>query len=136
MVKNPIITIDKPHFVVKLHEDVLEVDLKEGAKKELEDMLEVRPILRESLGVLFQTIIPLDVALSDIDSAEVDKKGQLKIVIPLRRDIIIPLDATESKTLAEKMNELIPVAKVKSAERDKRLKELESRQRSGPRQPI
>ena len=136
MVKNPIITIDKPHFVVKLHEDVLEVDLKEGAKKELEDMLEVRPILRESLGVLFQTIIPLDVALSDIDSAEVDKKGQLKIVIPLRRDIVIPLDAAESKRLAEKMNELIPVAKVKNAERDKRLKELESRQRSGPRQPI
>lgn len=124
--------VDKPHFVVKLHERVLEVDLKEGAKKVLEDVAEAHPVLRESLGVLFQTIIPLDVALSDIESAKVDDKGRLKIVIPLRRDIIIPLELEESTELAKKLNELIPLAKLKEAEKTKRLEELEGRPRPKP----
>jgi len=120
MMKKPIVTIDKPHFVVKLYKDVLEVDLKEGAKKELEDVVEANPILRESLGILFQTVIPLDIALSRIESTEVDKDGRLKIVIPLRRDIIIPLDHNESKELVEKLNELVPLAKAKARARASR----------------
>jgi len=135
MVEKPVLKIDKPHFIVKLHEETLEVDLKEGAKKKLEDVVEAHPILRESLGVLFQTIIPLDVALKDIESAEVDDRGRLKIKIPLRRDIIIPLEANESKKLAEKMNELIPLAKLKEAEEIKALEELEERPRPEPRKP-
>jgi len=136
MVEELVLKIDKPHFVVKLHEDTLEVDLKEGAKKKLEDVVEAHPILRESLGVLFQTIIPLDVALKDIESAEVDDKGRLKIVIPLRRDIIIPLEVDESKKLAEKLNELIPLAKLKEAEEAKALKEMEERPRPKPTKPL
>ena len=135
MEKKPILTIDKPHFVVKLHEELLEVDLKEGARKELEDAIEARPILRESLGLLFQTIVPLDVALSAIESAKVDNKGRLKVVIPLRKDILLPLEFEESTKLAEKMNELIPLAKQKEAERTKRLQELEKRSRTSPREP-
>jgi len=132
----PILKIDKPHFVVKLHENLLEVDLKEGARKKLEDALEVHPALRESLGILFQTIIPLDVALSDIESTEVDKKGRLKVIIPQRRDIIIPLEQEESKKLAEKLNELIPMAKLKEAQREKRLDELAKRREPEPRPPM
>ena len=113
----PILEIEKPYFVVKLHEDILEVDLKEGAKKELEDVVEAHPILRESLGVLFQTIIPLDVPLSSIDFAETDDKGHLKIVVMLGRDITIPLEAHESKEFAKKLKELIPLAKQKDAKR-------------------
>ena len=101
MVKKPVLTIDK-------------VDLKEGAKKKLEDIVEAHPVLRESFGVLFQSIIPLDVALSTIESAEVGDNGQLKIVVSLRRDIVIPLKFDESTRLAEKLNELIPLAKVKA----------------------
>jgi len=136
MVEKLVLKIDKPHFVVKLHEDTLEVDLKEGAKKKLEDVVEAHPILRESLGVLFQTIIPLDVALKDIESVEVDDRGRLKIVIPLRRDIIIPLEADESEKLAEKMNELIPLAKLKEAEETKALEEMEERPRPEPKKPF
>jgi len=106
-----VMVIKKPHFTVKLHKTLLEVDLKEGIKKELEDVLEAKPILRESLGFLFQTIIPLDVPLKDIDSVKMDKKGQVKIAIPSRRDIVIPLNPTESKRLVEKMNELIAIEK-------------------------
>jgi hypothetical protein len=106
-----VMVIEKPHFKVKLHTGVLEVDLKEGIKKELEDVLEARPSLRESLGFLFQTIVPLDVPLKDIESAVVDKKGQVKITIPSRRDITIPLTSKESKRLVDKLNELIPIEK-------------------------
>ena len=115
--KDVILVIKKPHFTVKLHESVLEVDLKEGLKKELEDVLEAKPILRENLGFLFQTVIPLDVALKHIESVNVDKKGRVKISIPHRRDIIIPLARTESKKLVDKLNELIPVEKQKELER-------------------
>jgi hypothetical protein len=135
-VKKVILTIDKPHFVVKLHEDLLEVDLKEGARKALEDVVEAHPVLRESLGVLFQTVIPLDVALSRIESVKVNDKGQLRIVIPLRRDLLIPLEHDESERLAEKLNELIPLAKLKETERERRLEELEGRPRSRRTEPI
>ena len=134
--KKVILTIDKPHFVVKLHEDLLEVDLKEGAKKALEDMVEKHPVFRESLGVLFQTVVPLDVPLSSIESAEVDDKGRLKVAIPLRRDIIIPLEHDESEALAKKLNELIPLAKLREAERTKRLEELEGRPKPEEKWPI
>jgi len=136
MVEKLVLKIDKPHFVVKLHEETLEVDLKEGAKKELEDVVEAHPILRESLGVLFQTIIPLDVALKDIESTEVDDRGRLKIKIPLRKDIVIPLEVDESERLAEKLNELIPLAKLKEAEEAKVLEEMEERPRPKPRKPL
>jgi len=136
MAEKLVMRIDKPHFVVKLHEDTLEVDLKRGIKKELEDAVEAHPILRESLGVLFQTIVPLDVALKDIQTAEVDKKGHVKLVLPLRRDITIPLEAKESKTLAKKLNELIPQAKLQEAEHTKELEKLEERPRLRPREPF
>jgi hypothetical protein len=122
--KDPVMVIDKPHFVVKLHETLLEVDLKEGVKKELEDVVEAKPILRETLGFLFQTVIPLDVHLKDIKSVNVDEKGRVKVVIPHRRDIVIPLKANESKRLVEKLNELIPI------EKERAIRELEEAQKS------
>ena len=119
-----VMVIEKPHFKVKLHSTLLEVDLKEGVKKELEDVLEAKPALRESLGFLFQTIIPLDVPLKDIESAVVNKKGQVKIAIPSRRDITIPLESKESKRLVDKLNELIPM------EKERAERELEVSQRT------
>jgi len=111
MTEDIVMVIDKPHFKVKLHNTLLEVDLKEGVKKELEDVLEDKPLLRENLGFIFQTIIPLDVRLRDIESVQVDKKGQVKVAIPHRRDIVIPLEPNESRRLVDKMNELIPIEK-------------------------
>jgi len=113
MVKKPILKADKPHFVVKLYEDVLEVDLKEGAKKKLEGVVEAHPVLRESLGFIFQTIVPLDVALDAVEAVNVDEKGRLKISIPYRKDLVIPLEADESRRFAKKLNKLVPLAKAK-----------------------
>jgi hypothetical protein len=119
-----VMIIDKPNFIVKLHKTTLEVDLKKGIRKELEDVLEAKPILRENLGFIFQTIIPLDVSLKNIESVNVDKKGRVKIVIPLRKDIVIPLEPEESKRLVEKLNELIPI------EKEKALKELQESEKA------
>jgi len=112
-----VMVIDKPHFTVKLHQSLLEVDLKEGVRKELEDVVEANPILRGSIGFLFQNVVPLDVALKDIESVEQNEKGQVKITIPHRKDITIPLEPNESKKLINKLNELIPIEKQKEMER-------------------
>ena len=124
-----VMVIDKPHFIVKLHTSLLEVDLKEGARKKLEEAMESHPHLRESIGLLFQTIVPLDVPLKDIETAIVDEKGHTKIVIPRRRDINIPLELDESTRLVEKLNELIPIEKARAKqelrESQKAEKELE-----------
>jgi hypothetical protein len=112
-----VLVIDKPSFEVKLHESLLEVDLKKGAKKKLEEALESSPSLRGSLGFIFQSVVPLDIPLKDIESVELDEKKQVKIRTPHRRDITIPLEASESKKLVSKLKELIPAAKQREMER-------------------
>lgn len=112
-----VMVIDKPHFTVKLHQNLLEVDLKEGAKKKLEDLVEANPILTGSLGFLFQNVVPLDVSLKDIESVEQDEKGQVKITIPHRKDISIPLEPKEAKKLISKLDELILEEKKREIER-------------------
>lgn len=121
--KDLVMVIDKPDFVVKLYEDSLEVDLKKGVRKELEDFLESRPFLKENLGFAFQTVVPIDVRLENIESAYVDREfspgvialgwARAKIVIPKRKDLIIPLEPDECKKFIDKLNELIRTAKKK-----------------------
>jgi len=72
MEKDPILVIEKPDFVVRLHKDVIEVDLKKGGKAKLEDAFEKDPLLRKTLGFVLQSTIPSDVELCDIKSCEVD----------------------------------------------------------------
>lgn len=114
--KDLVMVIDKPQFTVKLHQSLLELDLKEGVKKELEEVVEANSLLRGSLGYLFQNVIPLDVLLKDIESVNQDE-GNVKISIPRRRDITIPLDPVESKELVAKLHELIPIEKQREKER-------------------
>lgn len=114
--KDLVMVIDKPQFTVKLHQSLLELDLKEGVKKELEEVVEANSLLRGSLGYLFQNVIPLDVLLKDIESVNQDE-GNVKISIPRRRDITIPLDPVESEELVAKLHELIPIEKQREKER-------------------
>ena len=118
-----VMTIDKLHFTVKLRATQLEVDIKDGARQELEKLLEAKPAFRDSVGLLFQTVVPLDVRLRDIRSIGLDEKGRVKIDIPRRKDLTIPLDQEESKRLIDKLNELIPPEKeraLKDAEEAKK----------------
>jgi hypothetical protein len=106
-----VMAFDKRHFVVRLCSTLLKVDLKEGARRELEKLMEASPIFRDSVGLLFQTMVPLDVRLRDRSSVGLDKKGRVKVDIPSRKDLIIPVDENEAERLIEKLNELIPKEK-------------------------
>jgi hypothetical protein len=117
--------ISTPTFLVKLHPTHLEVDLQKGTRKKLEDAIEAHPRLKESLGFLLQYVIHLDVALKDVEKVEFDKKKHVRIMIPNRRDITIPLEQKEAIKLINELNELIP--KEKQREIDRLLKERETR---------
>jgi len=54
MWKDPILVIDKPDFVVRLHKDLIEVDLKEGGKAKIECAIKKDPLLRKTLGFVLQ----------------------------------------------------------------------------------
>ncbi len=132
--EDPVMTIDKPHFTVKLYKDLLKVDLKEGIRRELEAFAEAKPALRESVGLLFQTIIPLDVRLRDISSVGLDKKGRVKVAIPTRRDLTIPVEGEEAQRLIDKLNDLIQPEKermVRDKAAAKRAETEETRRVSG-----
>jgi hypothetical protein len=121
MEKDPILVIEKLDFVVRLHKDWIDVDLKEGGKAKLERAIEKDPLLRKTLGFVLQSIIPSDVELCDIESVEVNGKGQLKLVMPRHVDIVLPLEVDEANRLAEELKDLIPLAKTKKKANRKRL---------------
>jgi len=121
MWKDPILVIDKPDFVVRLHKDLIEVDLKEGGKAKLENAIEKDPLLRKTLGFVLQTTIPSDVELCDIKSCEVDDKGQLKLVMPRHVDIVLPLGIEDANKLAYELKDLIPLAKTRKKANRKRV---------------
>ena len=124
-----VMQIEKPHVKVKLHERVLEVDLTGGFKKELEDIVEAKPALRQTVGFLFQTIIPLDVPLKDIESTTLDERGRVKIIIRHRSDLIIPLTPDESKPFLIKLDWLIALEKQRvRTEDEERRREFQAHQ--------
>ncbi len=119
--KDPILVIDKLDFVVRLHKDWIEVDLKEGGKAKLEAAIEKDPLLRKTFGFVLQSTIPSDVELCEIKSFEVDDKGQLKLVIPRHVDIVLPLGIDDANRLANELRDLIPLAKTRKKAYRKRM---------------
>ncbi len=119
--KDPILVIEKPDFIVKLHKEWIDVDLKEGGKAKLEAAIEKDPLLRKTIGFVLQSTVPSDVELSDIKSVEVDEKGQLKLIIPRHADIVLPLGKDDANRLATELKDLIPLAKTKKQAHRKRV---------------
>ena len=72
--KDPILVIEKPDFIVKLHKEWIDVDLKETGKAKLEAAIEKDPLLRKTIGYVLQSTIPSDVELCDIKSVRLTKK--------------------------------------------------------------
>jgi hypothetical protein len=114
---NLVLTIDKPHFTVELYQNMLKIDLKEAAKNEIKEGVETKSMLGQILGKILSMFAPLHVRLSDIDSVKADNVGNVKIVLPHHRDMVIPLDVKDATKLVEKLNDLIPVEKEKELER-------------------
>jgi len=121
MEKDSILVIEKPDFVVRLHKEWIDVDLKQGGKAKLERAIEKDPLLRKTLGFVLQTTIPSDVELCDIKSVEVDGKGQLKLVIPRHVDIVMLLGIDDANRLAYELKDLIPLAKTRKKAYRKRV---------------
>jgi hypothetical protein len=119
--KDPILVIEKPDFVVRLHEFWIDVDLKEGGKAKLERAIEKNQLLRKTIGYVLQSEIPSDVELCDVKSVEVDDKGQLKLIIPRHVDIVLPLGIDDANRLANELKDLIPLAKDKKKAERKRI---------------
>lgn len=112
-----ILEVDDPHFTVRLFENLLRVDLKGSLRNEIQEALENKPILKETVGKILGVFAPLHVRLSDIDSVHVVQTGKLRIVLSHRRDIVIPLELKNAQRLCDKLNELIPKAKKEEWER-------------------
>jgi hypothetical protein len=115
--KNVILELDKPHFTVRLYEDMLKVDLKGTFKNEIEKVLENKPILKKGFGAILGVFVPLHIHLSDIDSVDVTEEWKVIVNLSHHRAIIIPLEQKESERLVSKLNELIPEAKKKELDR-------------------
>lgn len=112
-----VLEIDKPHFTVRLYENLLKMDLKATVRNEIEEALENKPILKETIGELLGIFVPLHVRLSDIDSVHMDETGKVKINLARHRDIAIPLELKDAKKLVGKLNQLVPKAKEKELDR-------------------
>ena len=114
---NVALEFETRHLKVRLDENLLRIDLRGSLKNEIEEALENKPILKETLGSVLSLFAPLHVRLSDIESVNVDKAGRVKIELAHRRDILIPLEHEDAERLADKLNELIPKAKKEEWER-------------------
>ena len=106
-----VLEVDKPHFTVRLYENMLKIDLKGSFKNEIEEALENKPILKETVGSVLGIFVPLHISLSDIDSVHMDKTGKVKVSLPLHRNIVIPLEREDGERLVDTLNQLIPKAK-------------------------
>jgi len=113
----PVLVIDHPHFTVRLYEKMLRIDLRGTFRAEIEEALENKPILRETVGYILGIFVPLHINLSDIGSVNMDRTGKVKIHLPHHRDAVIPFEPKEAKRLVDKLNQLIPKAKEKELER-------------------
>jgi len=114
-----ILKVENPHSVVRLYENLLRIDLKGSFKNEIEEALENKPVLKETIGGILGIFVPLHIRLRDIHSVNVDETGKVKINLPLHRNIVIPLEREDGERLAEKLNYLISKARQEDFESER-----------------
>jgi hypothetical protein len=104
--------VENPHFTIRLSENLLKIDLKGSFKNEIEEALENKPVLKETIGRILGIFVPLHIRVSEIDSVRMDATGKIKVSLPHHRNIVIPLERQEdAETLVEKLNQVISNAK-------------------------
>jgi hypothetical protein len=106
-----ILEVENPRLTIRLYENMLRIDLKGSFKDEIEEALENKPVLRETIGGVLGMFAPLHIRLSDVDSVRMDETGKIKVILPHRRDVVIPLEPKDGKRLLDMLNQLIPKAK-------------------------
>jgi hypothetical protein len=99
--------VEDPHFTIRLYEDLLKIDLKGSFKNEIEEALENKPILKETIGRMLSIFVPLHIRVNDIDSVHMDETGKITVSLSHHRNVVIPLERKEdAEKLVEKLNEL------------------------------
>jgi hypothetical protein len=125
-----VIEVDDPHFTIRLYEDLLKIDLKGSFKNELEEALENKPVLKETIGRVLGIFVPLHIPVGEIDSVRTDEAGKIKVGLSHHRSIVIPLERKEdADKLVEKLNQVI------SRSENEKIQEIKAR-RSAERENI
>ena len=117
-----VLEIEGSHFTLRLYEDWLRIDLRGNTRDEIAEALENKPVLKQSIGSILEIFAPLHIHLSDIDSVRTDSLGKVKLVLPRRRDVTIPLTVNEAKTFVDTLNPLIEKEKEKKIQQIEELK--------------
>jgi hypothetical protein len=129
-----ILEVKNPHFTIKLSDDLLKIDLKGSLKNEVEEALENKPVLKETVGRIFGIFVPLHILVSEIDSVHMDESGKITVNLPHHRKIVIPLEHKENaEKLVERLNQLILKArteKIKEHAENKRAERKQKRARA------
>jgi len=125
-----VLEVDKPHFTITLYENLLKIDLKGSFKNEIEEALENKPILKETIGSVLGMFVPLHIRLNSIDSVHMDETGKIKVKIPFHRNIVIPLERKDGERLVDMMRHLITKAKKQERERIMRRRAKNLRRKS------
>ena len=108
-----ILEVENPSFTIKLSDDLLKIDLKGSFKNEVEEALEHKPILKETVGRILGIFIPLHILVSEIDSVHMDENGKITVNLPHHRSIVIPLENKDNaEILVKKLNQLISKARI------------------------
>ena len=122
-----LLEFDRPHFTVKLYGNLLKVDLKGSFKDEIEEALVNKPVLKQTLGSLLSIFVPLHIHLADLRWARVDEEGNVRLDLPHRRDILIPLGREDGEKLVAKLTELI----ADTRKRKEEIAGMEAREKQG-----
>ena len=99
--------VDDPHFTIRLSNNLLKIDLKGSVKNELEEALENKPVLKETIGRMLGVFVPLHIRISDIHSVHMDDNGKINVHLSHQRNMIIPLERKDdAEKLFKKLDEL------------------------------
>jgi hypothetical protein len=103
-----VIKIENPHFTITLYEKILKIDLKGSLKNEIEEALENKPVLKETLGHMLGIFVPLHIRVSEITSVSMEETRKIKISIRHHRDVVLPLERKEdAEKLLEKLKQAV-----------------------------
>jgi hypothetical protein len=103
-----VLKIENPHFTITLYRNFLKIDLKGNLKNEIEEALENKPGLKETIGHILGIFVPLHISVSEITSVSMEETRKIKINIRHHRDVVLPLERKEdAEKLLEKLNQAV-----------------------------
>ena len=85
--------------------------MKGSFKNEVDEALENKPIIKETIGGILGIFIPLHICLKDIDSVHMGETGKVTINLSYRRHITIQFESKHAEEFVNRLNQLKRKAK-------------------------